>query len=63
MKSEREGSWTKFRHRVVFLEAKANGGSNKATSATRATGIESRLNDMAVEKQELTEVDWDSELG
>ena len=63
MKSELDGSWAKFRHRVVFLEAKASGGSNSITSATRATGNESRLNDMAVEKYELTEFDWDGELG
>jgi hypothetical protein len=63
VKSELEGSWGKFRHRVVFFEAKASGDSNNATSATRATGNESRLNDMAVEKQELTEFDWDGELG
>ena len=48
MKSELDGSWAKFRHRLVFLEARASGDSDSATRATRAAGIESRLNDMAV---------------
>ena len=50
MKSELDGSWAKFRHRVVFFEAKASGDSDNTTSATRETGNESRLNDMGVEK-------------
>ena len=50
MKSELEGSWAKLRHRVVFLEAEASDGSNNTTSAKRATGIESRLNDMVVKE-------------
>ena len=50
MKSELDGSCAKFRHRVMLLEAKANGDSNSTPRAARATGNESRLNDMAVEK-------------
>jgi len=51
VKSELEGFCAEFRHRVVFLEAKANGDSNRTTSATSATGNESRLNDMTVENK------------
>ena len=47
MNSELDESYTKFHHRVKFLEAKNEGG----------------LNGMTVEKQELTELYRDGVLG
>lgn len=50
MKLELGRSWPTYCNRVVLLEAKASEGSDSTMSAARAAGIESRLNDMVVEK-------------
>ena len=50
VKLELGRSWAEYCNRVVFLEAKVGGDSASTRSAVRATGSESRLNDMTAKK-------------